>query len=170
MQPYLAMIVPVSGQPDNSLPPSHGGHPGNRPPGSWGGPIDPGWGSGGIDHVGGGPIFHPGHPDHGLPSRPDHIGGGPIYHPGHPDHGLPSGPPEHAWWGGRDPNRPNQGLPGGGAEPKSSLHAGVTESNIPSHPQTPDTENGEWVLVALGDRKMAWAWMSPAAPVPEPKA
>ena len=53
------------------------GHAGNELPG---GP--PG-------HVGGGPIYHPGHPSHGLPSH-GHVGGGPIYHPGHPDHGLPS--------------------------------------------------------------------------------
>lgn len=71
-----------------------------------GGPVDPGFGGGwgGVDHVGGGPIYHPGHPAHGLPSQPGHpanrppgsggpghVGGGPIYHPGHPDHGLPSG-------------------------------------------------------------------------------
>ena len=55
--------------------------------------IDPGFGNrpGGADPGYDRPIHHPGHPDHGLPSRPGHIGGGPIYHPGHPDHGLPSG-------------------------------------------------------------------------------
>ena len=32
-----------------------------------------------------------GHIDNSLPGgRPPHVGGGPIYHPGHPDHGLPS--------------------------------------------------------------------------------
>ena len=66
--PQLYWIIPLEGgQIDNSL-------PGGRPP-----------------HVGGGPIYHPGHPSHGLPSQP-HPGGGPIYHPGHPDHGLPSQP------------------------------------------------------------------------------
>ena len=78
--PQAYWIIPLEpGNIDNSLP---GGRPG---------------------HVGGGPIYHPGHPDHGLPShgRPvdpgygqggrPHPGGKPIYHPGHPDHGLPSG-------------------------------------------------------------------------------
>ena len=90
--PQAYWIIPLEGgQVDNTL-------PGGRPP-----------------HVGGGPIYHPGHPDHGLPSQPGHPGnrppgswggptdpgygqggrphpgGGPIYHPGHPDHGLPSG-------------------------------------------------------------------------------
>ena len=45
--------------------------------------------------------------DNTLPGgRPPHIGGGPIYHPGHPDHGLPSG-------GHIDNSLPNiPGLPG----------------------------------------------------------
>jgi hypothetical protein len=92
--PQLYWIVPLEP-----------GHAGNELPG---GP--PG-------HVGGGPIYHPGHPSHGLPSH-GHVGGGPIYHPGHPDHGLPShgGPvdpgygqvggqphpgnrPPGSWWG-----------------------------------------------------------------------
>ena len=80
--PQLFWIIPLEGgQIDNSL-------PGGRPP-----------------HVGGGPIYHPGHPSHGLPSQP-HPGGGPIYHPGHPEHGLPSQP-------GHPGNRP----PGSGNYP-----------------------------------------------------
>lgn len=42
-------------RPDQGLPPGHA-HPGNRPPGSWGGPVDPGWGGGGHPHPGGGPM------------------------------------------------------------------------------------------------------------------
>jgi hypothetical protein len=83
--------------------------------------IDPGFGNrpGAIDPGYDRPIHHPGHPDHGLPSRPDHIGGGPIYHPGHPDHGLPSRP-DHAWGGGR-PDRPEQGLPWAPGHPDAGL-------------------------------------------------
>jgi hypothetical protein len=72
-----------------------GPHPGNRPPGSWsgeypsgqpvppGGPVDPGWGGGwgGTPHPGGGPIYHPGHPSHGLPSEPVYPSTGPIVPP-----------------------------------------------------------------------------------------
>lgn len=45
--------------------------PGYGRPG-FGGPVDPGYGR---------PIFHPGHPDHGLPSAP-----------AHPDNSLPWSP------------------------------------------------------------------------------
>ena len=59
------------------------------------------------------PIYHPGHPDHGLPPFPSHPispGGGkppgrpsnPIYHPGHPDHGLPAFPDNALPEGGTD--------------------------------------------------------------------
>jgi hypothetical protein len=69
--PQLYWLIPLEGgHPDNTLPgPGYGGgHPANRPPGSWGGPVDPGYGR---------PIFHPGHPDHGLPSQPGHPGNRP---------------------------------------------------------------------------------------------
>jgi hypothetical protein len=69
--PQLYWLIPLEGgHPDNALPgPGYGGgHPANRPPGSWGGPVDPGYGR---------PIFHPGHPDHGLPSQPGHPGNRP---------------------------------------------------------------------------------------------
>jgi hypothetical protein len=70
-----------------------------------GGPIDPGFGNiggiGGVDpgygKPGGGhvspPIFHPGHPDHGLPSVPGHPGNRPPgSSAGHPDNSLPWSP------------------------------------------------------------------------------
>jgi hypothetical protein len=79
MRPTLAVIIPV-GDDIGSLPGFGGG-----------------WGSGNR-------------PDNSLPGY-GHPGGGPIYHPGHPDHGLPSGPPDHAWWGGGRPDRPGNDLP-----------------------------------------------------------
>ena len=83
--PQLYWIVPLEG-----------GHISNELPG---GP--PG-------HVGGGPIYHPGHPSHGLPSG-GYPSGQPIFHPGHPSHGLPSSPGHPAIrprgsWGGRVDN------------------------------------------------------------------
>ena len=101
--PQLYMIIPVGldgNRPDNSLP---------QPPlGIWGGgnmPYPdqglPGGQGGRPSH----PIYHPGHPDHGLPAHPDQgLPGGsggqpthPIHIPGVPDQGLPPGetiPPE----------------------------------------------------------------------------
>lgn len=107
MQPYLAMITPLTGNhPDQGLPPGQGGYPSQ-------------------------PIYHPGHPDHGLPPYPDQglPGGGhgqggrpsqPIYHPGHPDHGLPA--------------YPDQGLPAGGqgGRPTHPIHIpGVPDQGLP---------------------------------------
>lgn len=92
MQGYLAMIIPVSGDPGGGL-------------------VDPGFGNrpGGADPGYGKPIFHPGHPDHGLPGGPGHVSP-PIYHPGHPDHGLPSGGhiSNRLPWA---PGHPDAGLP-----------------------------------------------------------
>jgi hypothetical protein len=112
LMPQAYWIIPLEaggGQIDNSLPggwpghvappiyhpghPSHGlpsvpGHPANRPPGSWGGPTDPGYGR---------PIYHPGHPDHGLPSVPGHPGN--VLPPGEDvdiENDLPPIPPEYA--------------------------------------------------------------------------
>ena len=59
--------------PGNRPPGSWGGeHPGNRPPGSWGGPVDPGWGGGGRPHPGGGPMpgGGGGQIDNELPTEP----------------------------------------------------------------------------------------------------
>jgi hypothetical protein len=87
---YPSQPIHHPGHPDHGLP-SQPGHPGNRPPGSWGGPVDPGWGQGGMPHPGGGPIYHPGHPDHGLPSQPGHPGNRPpgSGRPPRPDNSLP---------------------------------------------------------------------------------
>lgn len=94
--PFLATITLVGGgggaQPKGGasthlawITPVGGGH----------GPVDPGWGggwgSGAVDPGFGRPIFHPGHPDHGLPSG-GHIDAKPPWAPGHPDIGLPVPP------------------------------------------------------------------------------
>ena len=77
--PQLYMIVPVNfdGRPDNTLPGGPPDHISNRPPGSWGGPVDPGYGRPGWSPVdpgwGGGPPTHPGNRPPGSwdGSRPD---------------------------------------------------------------------------------------------------
>lgn len=77
--PQLYMIIPVGGleggRPDNSLPGGQGGYPSQ-------------------------PIYHPGHPDHGLPPFPNQ--GLPGQGGGRPDQGLPP--------------FPSQGLPEGGED------------------------------------------------------
>lgn len=56
------------------------------------GAVDPGFGRpGAVDPGYGRPIFHPGHPEHGLPSH-GHIGNQLPWAPGHPDAGLPVPP------------------------------------------------------------------------------
>jgi hypothetical protein len=135
MQPYLALITPLTGHPDQGLP---------QPPlGIWGGKPPPypdqglpGGGQGGQPSH---PIYHPGHPDHGLPAYPEHPiapGGGqggspshPIYHPGHPDHGLPAHP-SHPISGG-----------GGGGQPSHPIHIpGVPDQGLPEGQPIPDNE------------------------------
>ena len=90
MQSFMALITVMGegGRPDNSLPGGSGGQPSH-------------------------PIYHPGHPDHGLPAHPDQ--GLPGSQP-HPDQGLPGRQPHP---GNRPPGsasggpRPDQGLPPG---------------------------------------------------------
>ena len=160
MQPYLALITPLSG----------------------GGPVDPGYGFPGFGpgHPSQ-PIYHPGHPDHGLPSVPGHPGnrppgswGGhpsaPIYHPGHPDHGLPS-QPGHP--GNRPPGsypgRPSQGLPEG--EP-------IDPDEINPPLGDPSEEYADKVIVAIKKPDEEWKITAYEAdtfpdqglpPTPEPK-
>ena len=86
--PQLYMIIPVGldgDRPDNSLPGGRPPHVGNRPPGSWDGPVDPGWGQGGGEHPGNRP---PGswdgtHPSNRPPGSWDgnYPTGGPIIPP-----------------------------------------------------------------------------------------
>ena len=82
--PMLAWIIPLEGgQIDNTLPGGRPPHVGNRPPGSWGGPVDPGWGQGGGEHPGNRP---PGswtgeHPGNRPPGSGEYPTGGPIVPP-----------------------------------------------------------------------------------------
>ena len=81
--------------------------------------------------------------DNSLPGgRPPHIGGGPIYHPGHPDHGLPSQPghpgnrPPGSWGGPVDP-----GWGGGGGHPSHPIHIpGVPDQGLPPGEEIPSNE------------------------------
>jgi hypothetical protein len=115
--PAVSPPIYHPGHPDHglpSVPPGYWGgerpgrppHPGNRPPGSWGGPVDPGYG-----WPGGG-----GHPDQGLP------GGG--WGGGRPDQGLPGGGrPPHVW-----PRPPGGGLP---VDPGWGIESGRPDQGLP---------------------------------------
>ncbi len=61
-----------------------------------------------IPGFGGGIAQHP-RPDQGLPGGQGGHPSQPIYHPGHPDHGLPAYPDQGL--PGQQPGRPGQGLP-----------------------------------------------------------
>ncbi len=104
VQLYVILPVGGGGQIDNALPGGQGGYPSQ-------------------------PIYHPGHPDHGLPPFPSQglPGGGqgghpshPIHIPGVPDQGLPEGQPI-----------PDQGLPPPAVPPEyqDDLVIGVKQPN-----------------------------------------
>jgi len=146
-KPFLAYIMPVSGgeSPDQGLP-----------------------GGGYYPDQGLPPIFHPGHPDHGLPSapghpdqglpgrpphvgnrppgtgRPPHVGGGPAY---------PGRPVDPDW--GVDLEHPDQSLPEGG-EP-------VEPGQLPEPPVPPDLEDK--IVAGLYVPGKGWTWKS--YPMPE---
>ena len=79
------------------------------------------------------PIYHPGHPDPGLPPHQGGHPSHPIYHPGHPDHGLPA--------------YPDQGLPGGGqsgGRPSQPIyHPGHPDHGLPAYPDQGLPPGGE---------------------------
>lgn len=104
--PQMYWIVPVEGgRPDNSLPGGQGGYPSQ-------------------------PIYHPGHPDHGLPAYPDQ--GLPGGSGGRPDQGLPP--------------FPSQGLPAGG-------------ENIPSNElplPEPPPDHADDIIVAVHRPGQEW--------------
>ena len=128
--PQLYVILPVGGydsgaRPDQGLPGGQGGYPSQ-------------------------PIYHPGHPDHGLPPFPDQglpPGGSgarpsqPIYHPGHPDHGLPA--------------YPDQGLPpgaaGGGTEVPEDVYAPAP---------IPEEIASQYVVSVYNPKTMTWTTKS----------
>jgi len=85
------------------------------------------------------PIYHPGHPDHGLPSRPPHVGNRP---PG-------SGPgrpidPGFGWGGGEHPgNRPPGSWGGRPVDPDWGLEEGSPDGGLP--PTEPGVPAQPWV-------------------------
>lgn len=105
---YLAYIQPLTGNhPDQGLP--------GLSPGSPSHPIAPG-GGGSPSH----PIYHPGHPDHGLPAHPDQ--GLPPGSPGQPSHPIAGQPP--AVWPGPQPGHPIAMPPGGQPVPPGTINPG----------------------------------------------
>lgn len=127
--PQLYLILPVGGADgsvDNTLP---GGRPGHVAP----------------------PIYHPGHPEHGLPSVPGHPGGGPVY-PGHPGNWVPGA-----------------GYPSGGP-----VLPPISAPPHPWHPPEgaelppPPDEIVENVVIAVWD-PAAQTWSVASAPAAQPK-
>ena len=111
--PQMYWIIPVEGgHPDNSLPGGQGGRPEQ-------------------------PIYHPGHPDHGLPPFPSQ--GLPGQQPGRPGQGLPPFPSQGL--PGNQPH-PDQGLPGGqGGRPSHPIHIpGVPDQGLPPGQNIPSNE------------------------------
>ena len=106
--PQMYWIIPVEGgggRPDNSLPGGQGGHPSQ-------------------------PIYHPGHPDHGLPPHPDQ--GLPGGSGGRPDQGLPP--------------FPSQGLPPGGED--------IPSNELPM--PEPPAEHADDIIVAVKKPGEEW--------------
>ncbi|MGA8763190.1 MAG: hypothetical protein WB562_10025 [Candidatus Sulfotelmatobacter sp.] len=109
--PQLYMILPVGGldggRPDNTLPGGQGGYPSQ-------------------------PIYHPGHPDHGLPAYPDQglPGGG---QGGRPDQGLPP--------------FPSQGLPEGGTD--------IPSNELPM-PQPPQEYEDDLIVAVKKPNETEW--------------
>jgi hypothetical protein len=134
--PILAFVIPLGGR--GPVDPGFGGGFGG-----WGGPVDPGYGR---------PIFHPGHPDHGLPSGPGHVSP-PIHHPGHPDHGLPS-----------SPGHPSQGLPISPGHPEQGLPPGTPVTINPPLPPPPG-DLASQIVIAVYKPGVGWKAQSyPVAP------
>jgi hypothetical protein len=149
--------LPGYGHPDQGLPGY--GHPGNRPPGSWGGPVDPGWGQGGGRPDQGLPGYgHPGNrpPGSGMPPMPGQ--GLPPEFGGRPDQGLPGAQPG-----------PDQGLPGrpdyGTGQPIVPGATPMGSAVATAPPDKVDAEKGAWILVSV-QGTLVWAWaQAPKQPV-----
>ena len=130
--PQMYWIIPVEGgsgnRPDNSLPGGQGGHPSQ-------------------------PIYHPGHPDHGLPAFPSQ--GLPGQQPGRPDQGLPP--------------FPSQGLPEGGTD--------IPSNELPM-PQPPAEYQDDLIIAVKRPEETEWTVKAydpdlsvdnkPPQPAPEP--
>ena len=124
----LYVILPVGGgaQIDNSLPGGQGGRPSQ-------------------------PIYHPGHPDHGLPAHPDQ--GLPGGSGGRPDQGLPP--------------FPSQGLPPGGED--------IPSNELPM-PQPPAEYEDNLIIAVKKPNEAEWtvkaydpALKPDTGPVPNPE-
>ena len=105
-QLYVILPVGGSGQIDNTLPGGQGGSPSH-------------------------PIYHPGHPDHGLPAHPDQ--GLPGQGGGRPDRGLPP--------------FPSQGLPPGGTD--------IPSNELPM-PQPPEEYADELIIAEKKPNETEW--------------
>ena len=120
--PQLYMIIPVGGldsgaRPDQGLP-GHQPYPDQGLPGGQGGRPS---------H----PIYHPGHPDHGLPAHPDQ--GLPGASGGRPDQGLPP--------------FPSQGLPEGGTD--------IPSNELPM-PQPPQEYEDDLIVAVKKPNESEW--------------
>jgi collagen type IV alpha len=113
------------------------------------GRTDPGFGHGGGEH-----------PSHGLPGGPGHVSP-PIFHPGHPDHGLPSSPghPDQGL-----PGRP----PHVGGRPPGSGGGGIPDNSLPSTPPPTLMPGWTLALVRSPDGKWHYASLAPSSPPPKP--
>ena len=109
VQLYVILPVGGGGQIDNTLPGQQPGIDNSLPGGQGGRPSHP--------------IYHPGHPDHGLPAHPDQ--GLPGGSGGRPDQGLPP--------------FPSQGLPPGGED--------IPSNELPM-PQPP-ADHADDIIVAV---------------------
>ena len=140
--PQLYMIIPVGGldsgaRPDQGLP-GHQPYPDQGLPGGQGGRPS---------H----PIYHPGHPDHGLPAHPDQ--GLPGASGGRPDQGLPP--------------FPSQGLPEGGTD--------IPSNELPM-PQPPAEYEDDLIIAVKKPHETEWTvkYYDPdlkpdTGPVPHPE-
>ena len=124
----LYVILPVGdggGHIDNTLPGGQGGRPSH-------------------------PIYHPGHPDHGLPAHPDQ--GLPGGSGGRPDQGLPP--------------FPSQGLPPGGTD--------IPSNELPM-PQPPAEYQDDLIIAVKKPNETEWTVKAyedvkpDTGPVPNPE-
>jgi hypothetical protein len=156
VNPVFGMWIPLGG--DSNMPGFGGGVPGQP------GHVSP-------------PIFHPGHPDHGLPSVPGHPSGGfpvgpghvapPIFHPGHPDHGLPSVPGHPSAGLPVGPGHPGNALPINPAHPDNSLPTGGTPVTVNPPLPPPGGALGQQIVVAIYVPGKGWTAKSyPYKPEP----
>ena len=135
--PQLYMIIPVGlgDRPDNSLPGGQGGRPDQGLPGHQPYPDQ-------------GLPGHQPYPDQGLPGGQGGRPSQPIYHPGHPDHGLPPFPSQGL--PGNQPY-PDQGLPGGGRNGGTPL-----PEDVYTPAPVPEEIASQYIVSVYDPKTMAW--------------